>query len=390
MIPLACHQMKLAVRQLEIRISSGTHIILSGSGELIQMNRWQLLLFIPVSMFISSCTCSQADRSLCGKTGQHQIPDSSYILSDGSELYFIDAHSQVDSFTRNTDLNYSLEDIPETMENHGVRGTILSARERRDWHDILNLADSFGNIYPSVRTKSKSYISASYSDHIFREVQNEINEQLSENAEEIRFRAISEALIYHAKKVNQNNVQIAPKVVVDYGDKRTRYIKDRAKENEWPFVIHIEFRGLGRDEGNQARNYFMDGLDKMLEENPRVDFVLNHLGQLDHGDVRKLMLTHDNIYFFTAHVTPTMNSDTPWTIILDAQGEQCVFKDEWEKLIIKFPNRFIFALDNVWEGHWVTKYSGQINCWVSALQHIPPAVAHSIAHQNAEEMWDLH
>jgi hypothetical protein len=348
------------------------------------MNRWQLLFFIPVSIFLSSCACTQADRSLCGKTGQHQIADNSYILSDGSELYFIDAHSQVDSFTRNTILNYSLEDIPETMESHGVHGTILSARELQDWKRILDLADANHNIYPSVRTKSKAYNSAIYSDRIFRKVQDEIGEQLAENDQEIRFRAISEALIYHAAKINQHGVEIAPKVVVDYTDNRIKFLKDTAKKNEWPFVIHIEFRGLVQHEGNQAKAYFMDGLNKMLEENPRVDFVLNHLGQLDHGDVRKLILTHDNIYFFTAHVTPTMR-----TIIFDQQGERCTFKNEWKQLVEKFPNRFIFALDNVWEGHWAIKYTGQINCWVSALKHVPPAVAHSIAHQNAEEMWNL-
>ena len=354
------------------------------------MNRWQLLFFIPVSMFISSCTCSPADRSVCGKTERHQIPDSSYILSDGSELYFIDAHSQVDRFTRNTDLNYSLEDIPETMENHGVHGTILSARGRRDWNDILKLANDNNNIYPSVRTKSKAYNSAVYSDRIFRKVQDEIGEQLAVNDQEIRFRAISEALIYHAAKFNQHGVEMAPKIAVDYRDNRIEFIKDTAKQNEWPFVIHIEFRGLNEDENDQVVDYFRNGLNTMLEDNPDVNFVLNHLGQLDHEDVLKLIQNHDNIYFFTAHVTPIMISDVPWTIIFDQQGEKCAFKNEWKQLVEKFPNRFIFALDNVWEGHWAVKYTDQINCWVSALQQVPPTVAHSIAHRNAEEMWNLH
>ena len=354
------------------------------------MNRWQLLFFIPVSMFLSSCTCTQADRSVCGKTGQHQISASSYILSDGSELYFIDAHSQVDRFTRNTDLNYSLEDIPETMENHGVHGTILSARGRRDWNDILKLANDNNNIYPSVRTKSKAYNSAIYSDRIFRKVQDEIGEQLAVNDQEIRFRAISEALIYHAAKFNQHGVEMAPKIAVDYRDNRIEFIKDTAKQNEWPFVIHIEFRGLNEDENDQVVDYFRNGLNTMLEDNPDVNFVLNHLGQLDHEDVLKLIQNHDNIYFFTAHVTPIMISDVPWTIIFDQQGEKCAFKNEWKQLVEKFPSRFIFALDNVWEGHWAIKYTGQINCWVSALKHVPPAVAHSIAHRNAEEMWNLH
>ena len=343
------------------------------------MKRWTFPFVSLVLILFTSCSGLNTTTTVHGVVDDYEPPNSLYRLSNGSNLYFIDAHSQIDQLN-NTLSSYALDTVPSTMERNGVRGTILSARGTRDWGDILTLANNNPGIYPSVRTKSQAYV-----DNDFHLVKRKIDKQLASR----EFRAISEALIYHAEKFNQSGISIAPKVVVEYGDDRLEYMKNVSKRYAWPFVVHIEFRALNVDRSSQGWDYFWDGLDQMLTNNTDIDFVLNHLGQLSDRDVLKLILAHDNIYFFTAHVTDIMNHGSSWTMIFDRHGRDCVVKNEWKELFQQYPNRFIFALDNVWEKHWSTYYDKQISCWVSALRRATPEVAHAIAHGNAERMWDL-
>jgi len=53
------------------------------------------------------------------------------------------------------------------------------------------------------------------------------------------------------------------------------------------------------------------------------------------------------------------------------------------------PERFVFALDNVWLQHWDAFYLEQIKQWRQALADVPPSVAHAVAHGNAERLWRL-
>ena len=51
------------------------------------------------------------------------------------------------------------------------------------------------------------------------------------------------------------------------------------------------------------------------------------------------------------------------------------------------PDRFVFALDNVWPEHWEEFYLEQMKYWRNALADLPADVAHAIAHGNAERLW---
>ena len=58
-------------------------------------------------------------------------------------------------------------------------------------------------------------------------------------------------------------------------------------------------------------------------------------------------------------------------------------------LVIKHPERFILAFDNVLEDHWSDYYLEQVAVWRKALADLPPDVAHALAHRNAERLWHL-
>ena len=114
---------------------------------------------------------------------------------------------------------------------------------------------------------------------------------------------------------------------------------------------------------------------------------MNQLGQLNSEDVAILIKGHKNIYFTTAHSGP--NVKKIWTKVFNGKS----FKSDWKTLFVTYSDRFVFAMDNVWERHWCSckkwKYSDEIQLWRTALAQLPDNVARAIAHKNAERLWNL-
>ena len=75
-----------------------------------------------------------------------------WFRADADELYFIDAHSQVDHTV------VPLNKIISLMDSAGVRQTILSARGNLKGKTLLKFSkENPGKVTPAVRTKGKPY-----------------------------------------------------------------------------------------------------------------------------------------------------------------------------------------------------------------------------------------
>lgn len=286
----------------------------------------------------------------------------SYNVS-ASELYFIDAHSQVDHNLKNLEL------IIKRMDDGGVYRTILSARSGRKSEEIASFAETYSDrIVPAVRTKSGTY----------KKNHPKYYKKLRKQTNSGRFKAMAEVLMYHAQKGTK-----AAEVVVYPDDKRVHAAMNAAIKNGWPFVIHIEFQSLR----GKKRHRFLAEMEELLTAHPDHPFALNHMGQLKSLDVRRLITNHQNIYFLTAHTNPVViqQSNQPWVNMFRGSS---IAKD-WKELLLQHPDRFIFALDNVWEKHWKDFYLDQMKYWRKALADLPSSVAHAVAHGNAERLWKM-
>jgi predicted TIM-barrel fold metal-dependent hydrolase len=131
----------------------------------------------------------------------------------------------------------------------------------------------------------------------------------------------------------------------------------------------------------------MDGLEGLLRGHRSTPILLNHMGQLLPPEAARLIEAHPNFHLLTAHTTSAITRDSrePWTRMFD--GDR--FLPEWKKLIVANPDRFVFALDNVWYQHWDAYYLEQVEQWRKALADVPTPVAHAVAHGNAERLWHL-
>ena len=182
----------------------------------------------------------------------------------------------------------------------------------------------------------------------------------------------------HTKKGDK-----APEVMVYPGDQRVQAALNVAIDHGWPFVIHIEFQSLKEEK----RRHMMAEMEELLNAHSEQAFALNHMGQLDATEVRRLIENHRNIHFLTAHANPVIaaHSDQPWVNMFDG----ATLAPEWRALLLQYSKRFIFALDNVWGRHWRDFYMDQMTYWQKAMRDLPPDVAHDVAHGNAERLWNL-
>lgn len=278
-----------------------------------------------------------------------------------SELYLIDAHSQIDH-------KVDRSEIVPLMDKAGIRHVILSTRGRATPKQITGLAAKHPDrITASVRTKSKHY--ASNSPKYYKMFKYQMRMP--------GFGAMAEVIMWHAKKGNK-----APEWVVPPDAKQVRVALKGALAKGWPFIIHIEFAATN------VRDEFMKKMEAMLAENPDHPFALIHMGQLEVKDVARLLAKHANLHFLTSHANPfiTADSSQPWVDLFD--GGQ-VLAPRWKALFVKYPDRFILAFDNVWVEHWGDKYVGQAALWRKALSELPHDVANKVAHGNAERLWKL-
>ena len=284
------------------------------------------------------------------------------ISARANELYFIDAHSQVD------DEVVPLQMVISIMKQGGVSHTILSARGKLKDKSLLAFASQYpAQITPALRTKGRHYEAGS----------SKYYEMLERKVDSGRFSAMTEILLYHAQKGDK-----APEFVIYPEDKQVRVALKHAVDNGWPFVIHIEFGSLGHE-----KKRFMASLETMLDQFPEHPFVLTHMGQLKVSECRRLVENHKNIHFHTGWTNPAAvrRSNQPWVNLFKGTS----LEPEWRQLFIQFPERFVFALDNVFAKHWTDFYFEQMKYWKKALAELPEETAHLIAHGNAERLWHI-
>tara|TARA_B100000315_G_scaffold65222_1_gene59193 strand:- start:3276 stop:4193 length:918 start_codon:yes stop_codon:yes gene_type:complete len=286
---------------------------------------------------------------------------SNTFAQSRDQLPLIDAHSQID-----TEVNR--DDIVGLMDKAGIAHVILAARGKvKPWH-IAELARQHPTrITASVRTKGGVYFRNSAKYYRLLDIQLGMPE----------FKAMAELIVWHAQKGKKAREVILP---IDSEQVQTAF--QAAKARDWPFIVHIEHKAAGKD-----GPVFLKSFEKLAASNREMKFILIHMAQLEAEQVERLIKAHPNVYFMTSHANPvvTRKSSQPWTNLFTGG----VLKPVWTKLMTTHADRFVLAIDNVWQQHWYNNYADQANIWRRALAKLPKKAAHAIAHKNAEQLWKL-
>lgn len=283
------------------------------------------------------------------------------------EIPIIDAHSQLEQ-------KVASERVIALMDEAGVSRTILAARRGTRVKDLKAFAARHPDrITAAVRTKGDAYQDKDLAA---------FQAFLAKQTKSRQFAAMAEVLVYHHEKRNKKGKVIAPEVAFPPDNEKVQAALAVTLEKGWPFIAHIEFASLGA-----KRDSYMAKFEAMLDAHPDHPFVLIHMGQLDSGEVARLIAAHVNIFFITAHTNPitVKRSREPWTDMFS--GERLA--PSWRALIVAHPDRFILGFDNVWANHWEKLYLPQVALWRKVLVDLPEDVAHALAHRNAERLWRL-
>ena len=293
-----------------------------------------------------------------------------------NQLYFIDAHSQLDHKSG------GIEVVLKRMSENNVKKTLLAGRSKMSWSDILGFSDEYPKkIIPLLTTKASPKLMKRPKKY-FRKIDKQFDTG--------KFRGNGEIMVFHSAKKKQYG-KTPKELVYNFTDQEIMYVMKRSMKENWPVMLHLEFRALefGRISEEKSSKFnkqiYLKQLENLLKNYPENSFVLNHLGQLNSEDVAILIKGHKNIYFTTAHTDPYYRVG-PWTMVFNGKS----FKSDWKTLFVTYSDRFVFAMDNVWERHWgLKKYSDVIQLWRTALAQLPDNVARAIAHKNAERLWNL-
>jgi len=294
-----------------------------------------------------------------------------------SDLYFIDAHSQMDD-------RVDEGRVISLMDHGGVYRTLLSHHLNRSWQSVVAFAAQAGDrIVPMVRTKGGSGRSVGREGGRRMHDSAASNQQrlLIEQVQSGKHGGMAEVLVWHASAPDKN----IPEVRLDLDSAWVTALLEIALAHGWPFIVHIEFASLDVS----ARVAYLRSLETLVQKYPAHPFVMIHMGQLDAAEVGRLIAAYPNLYFMTSHSNPVtiqMITSKTWQNLFQGNA----LAPEWEGLMVAHPDRFVFALDNVFASMWVPgRYLRQMSLWWCGLGRLPPAVAHAIAHGNAERLWKL-
>ena len=297
---------------------------------------------------------------------QSKVPPKSAIAPAGKaqgNMYFIDAHSQWDH-------RVDEERVLSLMNHGGVYRTLLSVHLKRPWVEVVAFGKAAPErIIPTVQIKGRGYHKGPRGKFFDR-----LNDQMGNDA----FGAMAEVHVWHDSDGGKYQ-----EIRIDFDDGLFLAAFNEAKRKGWPLIVHIEFASLSYE----GKRGYMEKLEEFIRTNRNHPIVMIHMAQLEEPNVRRLLASHPNLHFMTSHASPFYQfGGKPFINLIDDDK----FKPQWKKLILDYPDRFVFALDNVFSKFWMPDlYLDKMKMWWKVAADLPNDIAQAFAHGNAERLWKL-
>ena len=303
-----------------------------------------------------------------------------------AEIYngtLIDAHSQKGSLI-------SAELLSKKINEVDVDYTLLSFRQSpsKIKHDLKIIHNSTNDkVRYLIPTKLFKFTQKNSDPKLLI---NQLKKFVSNmKKSKIDYVGFGEIIVQHAphnhKKLKYEGINL------DLSSKRIKGAIDIVLGDKKPVILHVELN----DYENDSKKILKQLID-LANENPNDNFLLMHMAQIEFEEALLIIKKTNNVHFITSHANNETfkkmkkreigHSQSGWINIFDKDNN---FKKNWMEIMNNNPRRFVLALDNVWDGHWLKGYATRVYIWRKALSSLDKQSALLIACENANSYFNL-
>ncbi|MED5579341.1 MAG: hypothetical protein VX794_04850 [Nitrospinota bacterium] len=318
----------------------------------------------------------------------------------------IDAHSQYGCKTDGEDILYAIRTF-------GVKKTLLSARGgcSKDETPIESQLRTL-NLVKDLKKKADFFISSKLAGLGHPGEGNKITGlKWFVEADKLFFKnsiGFGEIIVQHAD--HDHAALTREGLQSNLESSRIKKVISVMLKRKKPVILHLEL-----NDSEKSSSTVLSQLRRLLKNYPQHNFVLIHMAQASAVEVMELVRNFPNIYFLTSH-TNALNevgkikrkrigevAQKGWINLFNVLQKGAPYrgwfkeyfvtmrwKEKWKNLFVQFPDRFVFAMDNVFAKHWRKKrYQMVINIWRKAFSQLPKEVAVKVSCENANRLWNL-
>ena len=295
---------------------------------------------------------------------------------------FIDAHSQVGKLI-------SSEQVSMIINKNDVDLTLLSLRGKsgtvtQKYKTIQNL--TLNKIRYLIPTKLKGFSRKNQNPDIpIKFIKNLKKEAINNN---INYVGFGEIIVQHAP---HNHAKLKYEGINnDLNSNRILRAIDIVLSDNKPVILHVELNDYEED-SKKILNQLVD----LSKKYPNDNFLLMHMAQIEFSEAKFIIDKTNNIHFITSHADNEREKQMKrkpgrgqmgWINLFDKNDN---FQKKWLNLMNENPKRFVLALDNVWDGHWLRGYKERIYMWRKALASLNSDSALLIACGNANTYYKI-
>ena len=294
----------------------------------------------------------------------------------------IDAHSQVGPFITNEQVSKQINENDVDLTLLSIRGKYKTTTQR--YQSIQRLTQNKTRYL--IPTKLRGFTRKTQSVDLAIKGIEDLKKQAIKN--NINYVGFGEIIVQHAPH-NHSKLKYEG-INNDLNSKRILRAMDIVLEDNKPVILHVELNDYEKDSKK-----ILSQLIELSNKYPNDNFLLMHMAQIEFTEAEFIINKTNNIHFMTSHADNERQrhmkknegkAQQGWINLFDKNDN---FQKKWLNLMNKNPKRFVLALDNVWDGHWLRGYGKRIYMWRKALASLNKNSSLLIACENANNYFKL-
>ena len=295
---------------------------------------------------------------------------------------FINAHSQVGPLITDEQVSKQINENDVDLTLLSIRGKYKTTTQR--YKSIQRLTQNKTRYL--IPTKLRGFTRKTQSvDLVIKSIEDLKKQAIKNN---INYVGFGEIIVQHAPH-NHSKLKYEG-INNDLNSNRILRAIDIVLKDNKSVILHVELNDYEKDSKK-----ILNQLVKLSKKYPNDNFLLMHMAQIEFTEAEFIINKTNNIHFITSHADNERQrhmkknkgkAQQGWINLFDKNDN---FQKKWLNLMNKNPKRFVLALDNVWDGHWLRGYGNRVYMWRKALASLNSDTALLIACGNAKNYFKL-